>query len=93
MKYFMLIFFVSFVLSIPAMVINANGGAFAEAEATPFKKLMALTTMGNIGSSQDLDCKSAFLPDTENGASYINFACPTGKTITGLKHFGMAFQN
>jgi hypothetical protein len=93
MKYFMGIFFVCFVLSVPAMVINANGSAFTNAEATPFKKLMALTTMGNIGSSQDLDCKSAFLPDTENGASYINFACPTGKTITGLKHFGMAFQN
>jgi hypothetical protein len=51
MKYFMLIFFVCFVLSVPAMVINGNGSAFKDAEATPFKKLMALTTMGNIGTS------------------------------------------
>lgn len=93
MKYFMFIFFVCFVLSIPSMVINGNGGAFNEHTANPFKKMMALTTMGNIGSYQDLACQAAVLPDTSNKASYINFACPKGKTIQGLKHFGMAFQN
>jgi hypothetical protein len=93
MKYFMFIFFVCFILSIPSMVINGNGGAFVNKESNPFSKLMALTTMGNIGSYQDLACQAAFLPDTENKASYINFACPKGTTIKGLKHFGMAFQN
>jgi hypothetical protein len=77
----MFIFFMCFILSIPSMVINGNGGAYEFKEANPFKKLMALTTMGNIGSYQDLACQAALLPDTENKASYINFACPVGKTI------------
>jgi len=93
MKYWMFIFFVCFVLSVPAMVINGNGDAYPEREGTIFKKLVALTTMGNVGSYQDLDCTSAVLPDTSNKASYMNFACPRGKYITGLRHFGMAFQN
>ena len=78
----MFIFFMCYILSIPSIVLNGNGGAFADKVVTnAAKKTMALTTMGNIGSYQDLACQSALLPDTENKASYINFACPYGKTI------------
>ena len=38
-------------------------------------------------------CSSASLPDTMNLATYIDFKCPTGMTMTGLNHLGMAFQN
>jgi len=67
MKYWMFIFFVCFVMSVPAMVINGNGDAYKNKEASSvLKKMMALTTMGNVGSYQDLDCNQAFLPDTDN---------------------------
>ena len=44
-------------MSVPAMVINGNGDAYKNKEASSvFKQMMALTTMGNVGSYQDLDC-------------------------------------
>ena len=63
----LVVFFVCFVLSVPAMVINGNGNAYKDKEASSvFKQMMALSTMGNVGSYQDLDCNQAFLPDTDN---------------------------
>ena len=39
----------------------------------------------------DMACSSAELPVTANLASYINFECPKGKTMTGIESFGLAF--
>lgn len=54
---------------------------------------MGMATMGNLGTFIDMTCASAFLPPTRNQASYIGFACKHGKEITGIEHFGLAYQN
>ena len=73
-------------------MINELGLTYLS-EQRPYVKLLAKTTLGNIGNYQDMACSSAPLPDTMNFATYIGFQCPTGMTMTGLNHLGMAFQN
>lgn len=88
----MVIFVVCTLISTPSLSINLQGREFNHEEDL-LNRNFGVLTMGNIGSYIDMDCTSCDLPATRNGASYINFKCEDGKKLTGLQHFGLAFQN
>lgn len=83
LKYFMGIFAICILLSIPSLMINEQGFRY-HSEENFLKKLVAKTTLGSIGPYMDMACSSSELPSTANLASYINFNCPKGKTMTGI---------
>ena len=93
LKYFMTIFVICACLSGPQIAANSNGVEYQTYEGHPFNKWIARTFIGNMGNYLDLSCVSGNLPNTKNKASYVNFKCPKGKTVTELKHFGLAYQN
>ena len=93
LKYFMLLFAICACISGPQIAANSNGVEFQKYETNNFAAWIARTFLGNIGSYLDLTCVSGNLPNTKNKASYINFKCPKGKSVTELKHFGLAYQN
>jgi len=90
LKYFMLIFFFCLVFSAPAAAIFMSGGNY-DSITNQIKYLTGLTTLGNLGPYTQMICASAYMPETFNGASYINFECPHGSTVVNLQHFGFAY--
>ena len=92
LKYFMLLFLWCTLLSGPAITFYAYGMQYDQVD-DPVSKMIGLTTVGNLGPYREDMCSSGELPDTRNQASYVTFRCTNDKVITGLKHFGLAFQN
>lgn len=91
LKYWMLIFCVVTVLSLPAICLYND--QFAYDSITTSTKGLATATFGNLGYYWDTSCSSANLPDTGNMASHISFECIDGKVLTSLQHFGLAYKN
>ena len=90
LKYFMVIFFVAALISLPATFINLNGNEY-DYVTDEYHKLLGYTTLGNLGSYVNQTCSSAYVPATINSASYIGLSCDEGKNLTNLDHFGLAF--
>lgn len=92
LKYIMFCLLLCSILSIPSLMINGLGFSY-DSEERPYVKLLAKTTLGSIGNYQNMACSSASLPDTMNFASYIEFSCPKGMSMTSINQLGLAFQN
>lgn len=92
MKYFMLWFCVATVISGPAISLFIYGMQYDQITDW-YTRMTGMATMGNLGTYVDMSCASASLPPSRNKASYIGFRCENGKNITGIEHFGLAYQN
>lgn len=65
LKYWMFIFFISTVLSGPALAVFLYGMQYDQI-TEPFYAYVARSFMGNMGSFTDMSCTNANLPDTKN---------------------------
>jgi hypothetical protein len=91
LKYWMSIFVVMTILSLPAIFLYSEQKAYDS--ITTGTKGLATSTFGNLGYFWDTSCSSARLPDVGNMASHISFECIDGKRLTSLQHFGLAYKN
>lgn len=55
LKYFSCLFFLFFLLSLPAIIIFANGGAYSQ-EETFLAKVVGSTTLGSLNSFENYEC-------------------------------------
>jgi hypothetical protein len=92
LKYWMFIFFMSTLLSGPALAVFLYGMQYDQL-TEPFYLYVARSFMGNMGSYMDMSCTNANLPPTKNRAAYIGFKCGDGRKLKSLQHFGLANAN
>jgi hypothetical protein len=92
LKYWGFIFFISTLLSGPALSVFLYGMQYDQI-TEPFYQYVARSFMGNMGSYMDMSCTNTNLPPTKNNAAYIGFRCGDGRKLKSLQHFGLAFQN
>ena len=93
LKYYMCVFFLLFLLSLPSIMIYYGGTAFSN-HNVPIQKFFATPTLGNLGSSQTISASEATVPPTRNLASFIELGCDQKEQVmSDIMHFGMAYKN